>query len=75
MEPDAEHQEDDADLGELVGDVLVGDVARRERTDKDAGDQIADERRKLEAVRQHAEAEGEPKTDGKRRDERRHMRH
>ena len=44
MEPDAEHQQDDADLGQLIGDVLIGDVARRERADKDAGDQIADER-------------------------------
>ena len=50
MEPDAEHQEDDAHLGELVGDVLVGDVARGEGTDEDARDQIADERGKLEAV-------------------------
>ena len=31
MQADAEHQQDDADLGELVGDVLVGDVAGRER--------------------------------------------
>ena len=25
MQADAEHQQDDADLGELVGDALVGD--------------------------------------------------
>ena len=28
MQPDAEHQEDHADLGELVGDALVGDISR-----------------------------------------------
>ena len=31
MQADAEHQQDDADLGELVGQALVGDEARRER--------------------------------------------
>ncbi len=75
MEPDAEHQQNDADLGQLIGDVLVGNVARRERADEDAGDQIAHERRELEPMRQHTEAEGEPETDGKGRNERRHMRH
>ena len=66
MQPDAEHQQNDADLGQLIGDVLIGNVARRERADKDAGDQIAHERWKLEPVRQHTEAEGETETDGKR---------
>ena len=45
MQPDAEHQQDHADLGELVGEVLVGDEAGRERSDRDAGEQIADQRR------------------------------
>ena len=49
MQADAEHQEDDADLGELVGEALVGDEAGRERPDGDAGEQIADERRELAA--------------------------
>ncbi len=75
MQPDAEHQEDDADLGELVGDVLVGDEARREGPDGDAGEQIADERRKLEAVGSDPEAEGEHEADGEGRDEGRHMQH
>ena len=52
MQPHAEHQENDADLGELVGDVLVGDKARRERPDDDAGHEIADQRRQLEAIAQ-----------------------
>ena len=37
MQADAEHQQDDADFGELVGDLLVGHIARRERPDQDAG--------------------------------------
>jgi len=28
----AEHQQDDAEIGELVGDPLIGDEARRERS-------------------------------------------
>ena len=59
MEPDAEHQQDDAELGELVGEVLVGDEAGGERPDGDAGDQVADQRRELEAVRHRAECPGE----------------
>ena len=43
LQPDAEHQQDDADFGELVGDVLVGDEARRERADDDAGQQVPDD--------------------------------
>ena len=34
MQADAEHQQDDADLGQLVGELLVGDEARRERPDR-----------------------------------------
>ena len=45
MQADAEHQQDDADLGELAGKPGIGHEARRERADRDAGDEIADERR------------------------------
>ena len=75
MQPDAEHQQDDADLGELVGDVLVGDVARRERPDQNPGEQVADQRRELEAMHQHAEGEGEHEADSEGGNERRDMRH
>ena len=51
----AEHQENDADFGELIGDVLVGDKAGRERPDKDSSHEIADERRQLEAMSDDAE--------------------
>ena len=47
MQADAEHQQDDADLGELVRELLVGDEAGRERAHQHAGEQIADQRRGL----------------------------
>ena len=75
VQADAEHQENDADLGELIGDILVGDEARRERPDEDAGDEIADERRQLEAVRDDAEAEGEHEAERDGGNERRDVRH
>ena len=37
MQADAEHQQDDADLGKFERQVLVGDEARRVRADQDAG--------------------------------------
>ena len=61
MEPDAEHQQDDAELGELVGEVLVGDEAGGERPDGNACKQVAHERRQLEAVRHRAQRPGERK--------------
>ena len=44
-----------SNLGEFVGDVLIGDVARRERPHRHAGDQIADQRREPHAMRGEAE--------------------
>ena len=75
MQPDAEHQQDHADLGELAGQVLVGDEAGRERSDRDAGEQIADQGRDPEAVGDRAEQPGEPERDDDGRDQRRVMRH
>ncbi len=37
MKADPEHQQDDAKFGEIGGDPLVGDIARRERADEHAG--------------------------------------
>jgi hypothetical protein len=50
MQADAEHQQDDADLGEVIGKFLIGDIARREGADHNPGQQIADQRRDAEAV-------------------------
>ena len=75
MQTDAEHQQDHADLGQLDGDILVGDEARRERPDDDACHQISDQRRQLEAVGKHAKGEGEHEADRDGRYEWRHMQH
>ena len=75
MQANPEHQQDDADFGELIGNALIGDEARRERADGDAGEQIADQRRQPQALGHEAEAEGEHKPHGERRDERSRMRH
>ena len=72
---DAEHEEDHADLGELVGDRLVGDEARGEGADRDAGDQVADDGRHAQAAGDRTEQEGEPEAPGDRRDERRGVFH
>ena len=69
MQADAEHQEDHADLGQLVRDSLIGHVSRRERTDEDAGDQVADERREPQPLRHHAEYECEHQGDDDGRDQ------
>jgi hypothetical protein len=69
MQADGEEQQDDADLGELVGQRLIGHVARREGTDQDACEQIADQRRDPQSVRRQPEAEREHEPRGDRRDE------
>ena len=63
VQADAEHQQDHADLGELAGEVGVGDEARRERADRDAGQQVADQRRQAQASREKPEAEREDEAD------------
>jgi hypothetical protein len=75
MEADTEHQEDHADLGQLVGQALVGDVSGRERADQDAGKEVADERRKAQPMRQHPECEREHQGNHNGRDQRRVVRH
>ena len=69
MQADAEHQQDHADLGELGGEVGVGDEARRERPDGDAGEQVADERRQAHARGEEAEAERQDEADRDQRNE------
>jgi hypothetical protein len=43
VDADPEHQQDDADLRELLREAEVGLEPRRERADRDAGEDIADE--------------------------------
>ena len=75
MQAHPEHQQDHADFGELVGDALIGDEPRREGADGDAGEQIADQRRQLQALGDKAKAEGEHQPENQRRYERGRMRH
>ena len=75
MQPDAEHQQDDADFGQLQRQMLVGDEARRVRSDQHAGDQVADQRRDAEPVGERAEDEGQPETGNDGGDQGRVMRH
>src|SRR3954468_6228604 len=75
MQPDAEHQQHHADLGELVCDALVGDKSGRERTDEDPGHEITHERGKSQPLRDNAEYESEHQGDDDGRDQRRVVRH
>ena len=58
MQANAEHQQDNADLSKLVGKPDIGDEARCKRTDKHASEEIARDRRHLEAMRESAHEEG-----------------
>ena len=49
MKADAEHEEDDAQLGQLTDGLRVADEARGEGTDNDAGQQVADDRGQVQA--------------------------
>ena len=66
VQPDAEHQQDDADLGQLLGQGGVGDEARRVRPDEHAGQQVAHDRREPEPLRDVSEDQRrrEPAGDG-----------
>src|SRR6476660_3991923 len=75
MQPDDEHQQHHADLGELVCDALVGDKSGRERTDEDPGHEITHERGKSQPLRDNAEYESEHQGDDDGRDQRRVVRH
>ena len=61
MQADAEHQQDDADLGQFRRQALVGDEARRVRPDQHAGEEIADQRRDAEAVGQAPRMKARPR--------------
>ena len=57
VKPHAEHEEDDAHLGELLGHLVVGDESRRIWSHGDAGQEITDDWGKPQAVRHIAEDE------------------
>ena len=74
MEPDAEQQQDDTDLGQLVGDVLIC-PNRGGEADDDARHQIAHERRQLDAMGKETKAKRKHQTNRQCRNERRHVKH
>jgi hypothetical protein len=57
MQPDAEHQQNDADLGELQCQFSVGDEAGRRRSDQHARQQVTDQGWDAQVGRQCAEDE------------------
>ncbi len=54
MQTDAEHEENDADFGKLWRKVLIRHKAGRIGADQNAGDEVAHQRRKTEAMRNRA---------------------
>ena len=64
MEPDAEHQEHHADLGELSCDLHVGHEAGREGPEDHAREQIADQCRQSEADREKTQNERQSESRG-----------
>ena len=75
MQADAEHQQDDADLGEFRRQLLVGHETGRERAHRDAGEQISDQGRYLQALGDGAENKREPEARNDGRDQRCIVRH
>lgn len=59
MQPDAEHQQDDADFGKLRRKVLIRHITWRMWPHKHAGDQITDERRHPQPMGEGAEDESQ----------------
>src|SRR3546814_7446000 len=58
VKADAEHQQDDAKLGQFQRQFAVGDKAGGERADGNTSEQIARDRRDEQPLRQRAENEG-----------------
>ena len=58
LQADAEHEEDDADLGEFVCQLLVGDEAGRMRADDESRDEVPHDGREPQAERHVPADEG-----------------
>ncbi|HEX2344385.1 MAG TPA: hypothetical protein VHI98_28185 [Vicinamibacterales bacterium] len=69
LHADVEHQEDDADFGELLGERAVGGESRRLRADHHAREEIPHDRRQPKPLGDVAEHEGRSETAGCRQDE------
>ena len=73
MQADREHQQDDADFGQLAGERLIGDEPRRKGTDHDAGKEVSDQRRHAQPVRHQPKNKGQCEADSDNGDKRRVM--
>ena len=69
VEPYSEEEQDDAHLGEFLGDRDVGGEAGRVRADGDAGEQVADNGRQPQLLCDKAEHERRGQAAGEREDE------
>ncbi len=75
MQADAEHQQNDADLRDLAGEIRVTDETGRERADGDPGQETAHERRQAQLACQKPAAKGENQTHHDSDDQRSIVRH
>ena len=64
LQADAEHQQDDADLGELLGHRRIDGQPGCVRAEQRAGEQVADDRRQAQPLRDVAENERAGKAAG-----------
>ena len=58
LHPDLEQEQDDADVGQQLELVVIGDVAGRERREAEADGEIPDDRREPESTRNEAARHG-----------------
>ena len=58
LDPDLEQQQDDADVGEQLELVVIGDVAGRERREAEPDREVPDDRREMQATGQPAGRDG-----------------
>jgi hypothetical protein len=70
MEADTEHEQDDADIRKLSRQPLVSHETGRKRADHDACDQVTNEWRDPQAMRNRPENKGQAYADDKGSNER-----
>jgi hypothetical protein len=75
MQPDAEHEQDDAELGELLGKARVRDEAGGERPDENTGEQVSHDGREPQLLGYEAEDQGARQASGQSEDQGQVVRH
>jgi hypothetical protein len=69
LQADAEHQQDHADFGQLLGKRRVGDEAGRVRPDEGAGQEVADDRGQADPLGDVSQEQGGGEPSGEREDQ------